>query len=156
MKHKHKIDSATYLMNFLSKSYLRKFKESLEQRGLSKMMYFTMLYIKNNPNSTMNALAREFGVDKSYITRIVARLLELGMVSKEVSRQDSRMSEVRLTKDGEVCVDEIMNLFKESEQGIRSILGKEEYEQLLRLLLKLYAEEKMHYDCGGEKNAGHY
>lgn len=142
-----KASSTTYLVNYLGRSYHKYVKEKLQEVNLSQIMFFNLLFVQRNPNVAMNVLAREFNIDKSYITRIVAKLLELGLVEKKPSERDSRSQLLKLTSKGEKTIKEVLNHLMNHEKQIEAQLEPKEYQALLAILQKLYNQEK-------EKNHG--
>lgn len=144
-----KTGHTTYLMNYLGRSYHKYVKDKLQEVNLSQIMFFNMLFIQKNPNVAMNVLAREFNIDKSYITRIVAKLLELQLVNKRPSERDSRSQLLTLTEKGEKTIKDVLTHLSNHEKQIKAHLEPEEYKALLSTLQKLYVKEK-------EKNQGLY
>lgn len=135
-----KSNYATYLMNYLGKFYYDRMNKKLNEVDISRIMFFNMLYIKRNPNVAMNVLAREFGIDKSYITRIIARLLELELVRKKTSTKDSRVQLLSLTQRGEEYLENIFSYLITQEKELYSLLTKDEYSNLIGALQKIYSK----------------
>ncbi|MDO4711891.1 MAG: MarR family transcriptional regulator [Peptostreptococcaceae bacterium] len=133
-----KANSATYLMNYLSRVYYDKVKQRLQEEDISRIMFFNMIYIKKNPNVAMNALAREFNIDKSYITRIIAKLLEMDLVEKRTSERDSRVQLLKLSEKGDTVLNQIFIYLMKQEEGLRKQLTPDEYEFLIKILKKLH------------------
>ncbi|MDO5063353.1 MAG: MarR family transcriptional regulator [Peptostreptococcaceae bacterium] len=135
---KYKANSATYLMNYIGKVYYDKVKQKLQEEDISRIMFFNMIYIQKNPNVAMNILAKEFNIDKSYITRIVAKLLDMELVEKRTSERDSRVQLLKLSEKGEVLLNQIFAYLIKQEECLRLQLDPEEYKMLIKILKKLY------------------
>jgi len=58
------------------------------------------LAIAAGGRSTVSALSRELAVDPAAVTRLVARLTELGLVEREADARDGRRRPVLLTGEG--------------------------------------------------------
>ncbi|GAB3735454.1 MarR family winged helix-turn-helix transcriptional regulator [Amycolatopsis oliviviridis] len=56
--------------------------------------------------ATVNAIAREVGIDQSGVSRLIKAAVEAGYLSMESSRTDARRREVSLTPAGLVMLDQ--------------------------------------------------
>ncbi len=68
--------------------------------GLSSGLFYYILELSENDHVSMQELSRAVLVDNGHTTRAVARLIDLGYVTREVDPRDSRSYLVSLTAKG--------------------------------------------------------
>ncbi|HBD95803.1 MAG: hypothetical protein A2015_01775 [Spirochaetes bacterium GWF1_31_7] len=79
----------------------RKFSSGLDGMGVSE--YFIVYHLYNAPQKKMRRidLADKIGLTASGVTRILAPMEKIGLVSREKTEHDARVSFVTLTSSGE-------------------------------------------------------
>jgi DNA-binding MarR family transcriptional regulator len=90
------------------RSTLRRFSRDAEriarEEGLTPRQYLLLLMIKGAPDggerSTVTELARRLQLTQSTITELVRRAEDAGLISREASRSDARVSWLRVTEEG--------------------------------------------------------
>lgn len=82
----------TVTMGFLNSKYLDSKYSIAETRILFEM--------KTHKNCTQNDIVKTLYIDKSYLSRIIQRLCEKGIVKKTTSNGDKRATIITLTKKG--------------------------------------------------------
>lgn len=98
-------------------------------RSLSEVRVLYELAFRDGP--TAAELCRDLGLDAGYLSRILKRFEEAGLVEREASPADARQSLLRLTADGEAA---FAPLYHRSQQEIGALLaplGPEEQERLV-------------------------
>lgn len=88
---------------------LRHFERASEQvtlgRGLTPRRYLLLLMIKGSPDgserSTVSQLTERMQLQQHTVTELVARAEDAGLVRRERSPRDGRVSYLRLTAEGE-------------------------------------------------------
>jgi len=93
--------------------------------------------IRANPGITQVALAAAFGVDKSTLSPVIARLEKRGLVRREVLASDRRRHALCLAPSAEPAFLAARAKFRALEAGVAARLSKTEQRQLARLLGKL-------------------
>lgn len=68
---------------------------------------------------TANTLSARLNIDKSYMSRIIGRFEERGLISKKISCQDNRANFIELTEQGSRAIDD---LIKKSNCKIKQLL----------------------------------
>jgi DNA-binding MarR family transcriptional regulator len=86
---------------------------------------------------TPTELAQLTAISGASITNRIGRLLEKGLVDRQVSEHDRRSSRVRLSAAGLALADELLPRHLENEQGIFGVLDDSERETLAALAGKL-------------------
>lgn len=100
--------------------------------SLSEVRVLYELTFRDGP--TAAELCRDLGLDPGYLSRILKRFEENGLVEREPSTLDGRQSLLRLTADGEAA---FAPLYHRSQQEIGSLLAPlrpEEQERLVGAL----------------------
>jgi DNA-binding MarR family transcriptional regulator len=87
------------------RKFLRRSELVADGCGLTPQRYLLLLMIKGAPDrsgrSTVTELADRLQVAQSTVTELVARSVEAGLISREGSTSDARVTYLRLTPEGE-------------------------------------------------------
>lgn len=85
--------------------FLRHSEQIARQSGLTPQRYLLLLMIKGAPDrserSTVTELAERLQLAQSSVTELVRRAEEVGLLTREQSRDDGRVGHLRLTQEGE-------------------------------------------------------
>lgn len=85
--------------------FLRKAERNARKSGLTPQRYLLLLMIKGAPNgretSTVTELAERLQLAQSTVTELVSRAEEIGLVEREQSDSDGRVTNLRLSPEGE-------------------------------------------------------
>jgi DNA-binding MarR family transcriptional regulator len=85
--------------------FLRRSELVADSCGLTPQRYLLLLMIKGAPDgssrSTVTELADRLQLAQSTVTELVARSVEAGLVAREGSSEDGRVTYLRLTDEGE-------------------------------------------------------
>jgi len=93
--------------------------------------------IRANPGITQVALAAAFGVDKSTLSPVIARLEKRGLVRRRVLERDRRCQALYLEASAETVFLAVRERVRAFEAGLAARLSKGEQRELARLLAKL-------------------
>ena len=83
---------------------------------------------------TASDLCRELGLDAGYLSRILARLEEAGLIDKVRSESDGRQRLLRLTPDGSAAFAVLNSRSREEVADLLGDLGEEQQVQLLKAM----------------------
>ena len=86
----------------------------------------------------MKKIARIIGRDKSTITTLVNKLIQLGYVEKKTHREDSRVNIVSLTDMGKAMEEDFWDISKALREKAYKGLSAEEKDTLMQLLARIY------------------
>jgi len=85
--------------------FLRKAEQNARKSGLTPQRYLLLLMIKGSPSgretSTVTELAERLQLAQSTVTELVSRAEEIGLLEREQSDSDGRVTNLRLTPEGE-------------------------------------------------------
>lgn len=105
--------------------------------GLAITEWRTMAVLAIDPDLSANGVADRTAMDKVAVSRAVARLLERGLIEREIHGDDRRRSVLRLTEAGYSVYDEVAPMVLACERRLLSPLDDEERAMLDRLIEKL-------------------
>lgn len=133
-----------YIVYFISRTkskMLHFIQDRLDENRLNDLIpshgnILTALY-ENNGKLTMKDIAKIIGKDKSTITPLVNKLLELNYITKEKNASDKRVTYIILTNKGKEIESRFSVISKEVSSTAYSNFSKEEKLVFLRLLKKL-------------------
>jgi DNA-binding MarR family transcriptional regulator len=115
------------------RKYLRHFEREVETQNISNnccgvtlTQCHTLLELDHHDNISLKELSQKLGLDKSTLSRIVEGLVNLGLVDREVPKNNRRTIKIKLTKQGiSVCnkINTANNLYF---QNVLNSLSKEQ------------------------------
>jgi DNA-binding MarR family transcriptional regulator len=87
------------------RQFLRRTERIARKSGLTPQRYLLLLMIKGAPSreeqSTVTELSERLQLAQSTVTELVRRAEDAGLVARESSQTDARVSHLRLTDEGE-------------------------------------------------------
>ncbi len=99
-----------------------------------------MFEVAHREGSAASELARELGLDRGYMSRVLAGLEQRGLVEKSRSEEDGRRRRLSLTGEGREAFSE---LDERSRREISGMLGELSEEEETRLLKSMSAVESI-------------
>ena len=99
------------------RAFLRKAERNARKSGLTPQRYLLLLMIKGaadgSEQSTVTELAERLQLAQSTVTELVHRAEETGLIHREQSDSDGRVTHLRLSAEGE---RRLMQAFTSNEQ----------------------------------------
>ncbi len=130
-----------YRLSVLSNRVSREIAGRYQARfGLSITEWRLMAVLGRYPDLSANEVAERTAMDKVAISRAVARLLERGLIEREIHGEDRRRSVLRLSVAGFSVYDEVAPMTLACERHLLDPLTDEERDMLWRLIDKLGSE----------------
>jgi DNA-binding MarR family transcriptional regulator len=100
--------------------------------GLTPRQYLLLLLVKGAPDqseqTTVGELCKRLYLAQSTVTELVSRAEQAGLVRVTQSASDGRVSEIRLTADGESQLAECFWLLEEERNALRDSLAAYDLE----------------------------
>ena len=117
------------------------FHAQVEAAGcdLTPMQYAALAKIAEAPGLDQATLAGLIAYDRTTIGGVVDRLVEKGLVAREISSRDRRARELRVTGRGGAMLTKVAPAVAETQRILLSGLGEKEAEQFMQLLGKAIA-----------------
>ncbi len=120
---------------------IKKHKENaISREALSQITYtqFNLIHrIRETDHATITNLSASLELTKPTLTTAVNKLIQLGLVMKEVSKEDKRVQYIRLTDKGHSIGSAEMEAFDEFIDIIKEKLG-DDFQTFERLLRKIH------------------
>ncbi|MFM0287202.1 MarR family winged helix-turn-helix transcriptional regulator [Paraburkholderia megapolitana] len=130
------------------------FSRALKPYGLSLSEWRVCASLGHMPHQRLSELVPRACVDQSALSRIVDRLIEQGLVSREKSSDDGRAVQLALTRKGTDLTSEIVPLAQRYETVALNCFSTAEAEMLRELLARLFhnVESPAAFDIDAESS----
>ena len=115
------------------------FARHAQEIGLSPGRFAALLLIDRNPGISQTALSRAIGSDKSTLTPVLDGLVKRGLISRERTRADRRLYELKLTDAGRKAMRAMFERAQRHESELDEIVGPRERETVMKALRKIAA-----------------
>jgi DNA-binding MarR family transcriptional regulator len=142
----HKLDLSDYLpylVNRVGTIIADQFgEEALAEHGLSIAMWRVMAVMAANGSQRQIDLADHTSIDASTLSRLVSRLVKLGLATRNRSANSNREVTVRLSGKGNALVSRLIPMARQCEIDAIAGLSREELVVLKRCLRRVYENMK--------------
>jgi DNA-binding MarR family transcriptional regulator len=136
-------DYLPYLVNRVGSIIAEQFgEEALAQHGLSIAMWRVMAALASTGGQRQIDLADLTSIDSSTLSRLVTRLVHLGIVTRTRSTSSNREVVVKLSAKGNALMTELVPVAREYETAAIADLSREELMLLKRCLRRMYGNMK--------------
>ena len=133
-----------YIVYFVSRtkaSMIKFIEKKLKENNLDDLIpthgnILTAVY-ESDTKLTMKEIATKIGKDKSTVTSLVNKLIDLGYVEKEKSNSDKRVTYINLTEKAYSIEDRFNYISSQVNKTAYSNFTEDEKKEFLRLLKKL-------------------
>jgi DNA-binding MarR family transcriptional regulator len=120
-----------YVVRRFNRAIRSQVEEGLRPLGLTASQYATLATLQRHSGSTNAQLARVLSVTPQTMTRIVAGLIDAGLVERDVSAHHARVRPARLTATGEELIVRAHPVVDAAEDRLFAPLSAEQRAQLL-------------------------
>ena len=86
----------------------------------------------------MTPLAKKIGIDNSTLTRLIIRLEKNGWVIRELSRQDKRVINVKLTNTGNKVQNDLEKQYEKIGDKLEQLISPLERQETLQYIQSLH------------------
>ncbi len=140
-RQKQKISELTdhigYWMRLVSNDVSHAFAKKLEASGVTVAEWVVLREIFNTRTTSPSAMAELTGLTRGAVSKLVNRLFEKALVTREEAAVDRRYQTIQLTAKGIQLVPILAAIADENDKAFFSGLSKNERNQLTDLLKKL-------------------
>ncbi|MFZ3308714.1 MAG: MarR family transcriptional regulator [Xanthobacteraceae bacterium] len=144
-------DYLPYLVNRVGTIIADQFgEEALAEYGLSIAMWRVLAVLAFNGSQRQIDLADLTSTDVSTLSRLISRLMRLGLVTRGRSASSNREVNVALSGKGGAIVSRLIPLARQYESDAIAGLSREELLVLKRCLRRAYANMKKREAVRGE------
>lgn len=129
-----------YRLSLLSNTISGVIAETYKSKfGLSMPEWRIMMILAEYPESSADDICHRTGIEKSVVSRSLARLLERQLVTRRTGERDRRRSILNLSETGLTVYDEVMPVARDYEKRLLKGLSQEQRRMLDELLTSLQA-----------------
>ncbi len=121
-------DYFPYLINRVGAALVARFSaDALDPRGLTIVMWRVLAVLSNNGGQRQIDLAEFTSIDVSTLSRLVTRLIRMGLVSRTRNSRNSREVVVELTAAGRAMVAQLIPIAENLQAtATRGLSGKDQ------------------------------
>lgn len=124
-------------MSHIVDRHLMNITRALRPHGLTAPMWRVLNGLHEGGDSTVGDLARHTAFERSYVSRLVSRMVDLGLVHASEDANDRRIRNVTLTDEGRAKQAAAVGLVQRLNQKSLDGLSKAEVETLNKLIDKV-------------------
>jgi len=129
-----------YLINRVGSALAARFTaDELAAHGLSIAMWRVLAVLSSNGGQRQIDLAELTSIDASTLSRLVTRLVRMGLVTRSRSRTDSREVVVTLTAKGRALLNRLLPLALGLEDTLSFGVPRKDLATVKRALRRMYA-----------------
>lgn len=111
----------------------------IEAHGLTRIDFEMLNRFWTNEEWTATELAKILPVEVSAISRIVTKLVDLGLISRRRSRRDRRVVFLRLTDAGRALIDDLRRSVLAYEETLTEGISEPEVETFYSVIDRILA-----------------
>jgi DNA-binding MarR family transcriptional regulator len=128
-----------YLINRVGAVFVTDFtRDALTPEDLTIVMWRVLAALSNNGGQRQTDLAAMTSIEVSTLSRVVARLLKRGLITRQRSRADNREVAVTLSARGKVLVQRLIPIARAHEEKATGKLSASDLEAARRVLQAMY------------------
>jgi DNA-binding MarR family transcriptional regulator len=118
----------------------------IEQHGFSFIQYVVLSCLRDGIAVNPKAICTHYRHDSGALTRIIDQLAERGLLERVRRDRDRRKVELQLTPAGRETIESLIPLVVEKLNEVLGDFSKAEFQEMLRLLMKLNTTLLAHVD----------
>ncbi len=108
--------------------------------GITKQQWLVLNLINSKGTVSQKVLAKFINRDKTSVTRFVSTLVKNGFIEKKISKEDKRISELHITKEGLAVMRKATPIIKDFTFSIQEDLSLEEIQNVVSVFKKIQAK----------------
>ena len=118
----------------------------IEERGFSFIQYVVLSSLRDGIAVNPKAICTQYRHDSGALTRVIDQLAERGLLERVRRDRDRRKVELQLTAAGRETIESLIPLVVDKLNEVLADYSKTEFQELLRLLMKLNTTLLAHID----------
>jgi DNA-binding MarR family transcriptional regulator len=111
--------------------------ERLKEVGISESQMEYFMVITENEGINQKQLAEQLSVGKTSSTKAVKKLIDLGLVTRELDPDDNRNYKIYATQKGKSMTESFKQIFLKAHNGIMADFTEEELDQFHSMLVRM-------------------
>lgn len=122
----------------------RRLQARLRKLGIKPSPWRVMTVLRSHGTLTIGNIVEYTLMEQPTVSRVIMQLEADGLIEREISGEDSRVTLVTLTPEGAVKIDTIVAIAHRHEQEALSDLSKEEVAQFKAIVAKIEQNIEFH------------
>ena len=132
-------DYFPYLVNRVGFALVDRFQQSLDLYGLSIAMWRVLASLSSRGEQRQVDIAKTTSIDVSTLSRLITRIVRMGLVTRSRSKSNQREVVVRLGAKGRSVVDRLIPIARRLEQDAIAGLAPRQLAATRDTLRRMYA-----------------
>ncbi|PXX39656.1 MarR family winged helix-turn-helix transcriptional regulator [Undibacterium pigrum] len=128
---------AGFWLRFVSNHVSARFEASVAAEGVSLSEWVALRSLFDTGTSDPAALMRELGMTKGAVSKIITRLEQRGLLSRQISAADKRATQIHLTVAGKNLVPKLAALADENDALYFGHLSGNQRSELIALMKQI-------------------
>ncbi|GHP00248.1 hypothetical protein KSF_102950 [Reticulibacter mediterranei] len=138
MNDKPEYESLTFLLRIIGQAQRNQMSDALAEIGLYAGQEAFLWHLWQEEGLTQSQLGERMCVQPPTVSKMVDRLEKAGLVERHPDAENSHLSRVYLTEQGNACQRDVRAIWTSMEQRLTQGLSVEERIVLRRLLLQVH------------------
>lgn len=130
-------DNLGYLLNRCAGEMAMRFERELAPHNVTLAQWGAMIAINAGRGGTPTELAKAVGIDKGATTRLIARMVDKGLVERAGNANDGRSVRLALTDEAKKLMPTLSALSRSVNQDTLALLDTEDRARLKQMLADL-------------------
>lgn len=141
----HLKDHIGYWLRIISNNVSYSFSQKLETNNVTVAEWVVLREMYDTDASTSSSTVADLtGLTRGAISKLIARLLEKGLVSRKESTDDRRYQDIKLTAKAIALLPQLAAFADQNDEKYFSVLTSKEKDQLIEILKKLADHHRLH------------
>lgn len=133
-----KLENLHLITMELSREIMKKIKKHFNKTNLSAVKYSVLKAVENNQDKILfSQLKNEARLKRANLSRVVEKLVKLGLLKRVNDKSDRRKVWVSITRKGKTTLSTFKNKEKEFIESIYKKINPEDIDLIIKALNKL-------------------
>jgi DNA-binding MarR family transcriptional regulator len=133
-----------FWLRFVSNHVSHAFARNLNGSGVTVAEWVILREMFDSPSTSPSALATSTSLTRGAVSKLIDRLVQKNLVSRAEASGDRRFQDIKLTSAGRTLVPRLARIADQNDEEFFAQLSAEEREQLVAMLKKLVAANRLH------------
>ena len=126
-----------YKVTRLARLMEARLEKQIDEHGITRLMWCVLRGVGMEGVTTPSGLASYIGIARPAISRLLKTMETRGLLERNGTGSDGRMTEVRLTKEGRRIMEACHLLVRELNSHFSDKLGPQDYEHFMQSVDRL-------------------
>lgn len=137
VENEKQLDKVLALFYFAYKTFTEEPDQILVKYGIQRMHHRIIFFVARFPGLSVNELLTLLEISKQALHGPLRKLIEKGLITSKTSKQDLRVKQLTLTKEGEWLEKELSRVQKNKMEEIFLELGEEYRSSWIKVMEQL-------------------